>query len=387
MKKQVVDYFQRVLNKNFDEIEAADSQACRHSFRIVKYVGALVVVINLFWIVTDLLDKQDSLNLTKGFSAASLIVLTVFSVVIIILSCLRNLRISSSLEQSLMFAYYLVIIATVVILRVTKNVTIVENNAASMFTGVSLSSYYLLLIVVAPLPSLLLGGILLIFSLVSLILPVILPGAEAYNLLQNSILQAVSITVYLVIRLDYIRLASSKVNTEDLNRQLIVSSYVDELSGLLNRRAYDDYLEFLMNDDSVKDIGVFMFDVDNFKSYNDTYSHLKGDIVLKEISDAVADELETDGIFVFRYGGEEFIVLSENPDTKAAERTAERIVNAVRKKAIPRGDVPGFQIVTVTVGYAIEPNTGSASQDMIIRADNALYEGKKITKNCAVASE
>lgn len=380
------DFADRVLQQHMERIETAEERVCRHSMGTMRYVGVVVALIDMFWMVTDFI-RSDSLNLLQGISLPLLLLLTVFSFVMVGLSERRTDRLSGKTIQRLLLAYDCLVIAVVLVLRVTKNVTIVENGAVSRFTGVPLSSYYLLLVAILPLPSLTLGAVLLAGSIAALFLPLVLPGAEAYNLLQNLILEIVSVVLYLMFRVDNLNLGHARLREEELNRQLLYSSYADGLTGALNRRACDEYLEHLRGDRSVRNVGVFMFDIDNFKSYNDTYSHLKGDAALKSVSGAVIDAFPEDGVFVFRYGGEEFLVISEDPDRESAERSAERILDAVRRRALPRSDIPGFPIVTVTVGWAVEPNDRPERQDMILRADNALYEGKRGVKNCAFGAD
>ncbi len=157
-------------------------------------------------------------------------------------------------------------------------------------------------------------------------------------------------------------------------------SVTDQLTGLGNRRALDTRL----NEEVVRaerigyPLTVLLADVDNFKSYNDTYGHRFGDEILRVIGRV----LQTQGLrqgsdHAYRYGGEEFLVLLPGTGGNDALEVAERLREAIRAETatirLPHGPVP----VTVSVGLAVYPTDATTADEVVQRADSALYKAKE----------
>ncbi|MET0321848.1 MAG: diguanylate cyclase [Duganella sp.] len=156
----------------------------------------------------------------------------------------------------------------------------------------------------------------------------------------------------------------------------------DGLTGLANRRCFDDTLqgEWQRALRQQQPLSLLMVDVDNFKQYNDAYGHLGGDECLQRIAKAVANEMRTNDL-VARYGGEEFAVILPNQSLKGAAIVAERIRCRVEQLHLPNlGSQP--HVVTVSIGAA----TALASPDtdpsqLVAIADSALYRAKHMGRN------
>jgi diguanylate cyclase (GGDEF)-like protein len=126
-----------------------------------------------------------------------------------------------------------------------------------------------------------------------------------------------------------------------------------------------------------------MMDVDNFKSYNDTYGHLVGDKVLRSIANVLKETVRAVDL-VARYGGEEFSVLLPKTGWEGAHIVAERIRQRVEKLAIPVVD----QITRVTVSIGVAEYDGTEKAESFIdRADQALYRAKVEGKNKVCRAE
>ena len=125
-----------------------------------------------------------------------------------------------------------------------------------------------------------------------------------------------------------------------------------------------------------------MIDVDRCKNFNDQYGHLTGDRILREISRIIkAGTREID--FVGRYGGEEFCVVLPDTDSEAARLVAERIRIAAEKTAIQAYDHTVH--VTISIGMATSPPDGKMAEELIDKADWALYRAKAQGRNCVCA--
>lgn len=160
-------------------------------------------------------------------------------------------------------------------------------------------------------------------------------------------------------------------------------SITDELTGLSNRRCFDNTLEkeFLRALRYNNKLTLVMFDIDHFKTVNDTYGHPCGDYILKEVANAALQTFrKTDT--VFRFGGEEFVVILTETDIKQSEIPLERF-----RKTIETLDLTyqNQQInITVSIGaYQLDQSIGN-KEEFLQKADNALYDAKNSGRNKVV---
>ncbi len=174
-------------------------------------------------------------------------------------------------------------------------------------------------------------------------------------------------------------LTAAKVNLEKLNKRLDFTSRVDTLTGLYNRRHIQECLDkeyenFTKNGQL---FSIIIADIDNFKQINDLYGHDAGDMVLKELSNRVLEQINDYGVAA-RWGGEEFLLLLPQLSPADAEKQAEAIRSAVEKDPFLYSESPLF--VTVTMGLATISEQETI-RELIKRADKALYKGKTEGKN------
>jgi diguanylate cyclase (GGDEF)-like protein len=157
----------------------------------------------------------------------------------------------------------------------------------------------------------------------------------------------------------------------------------DALTGLANRRRFDQYLasEWRRSMRDHQPLSMLMLDVDKFKAYNDTYGHQRGDSCLKQIAEACMDVVSRPGDLVARFGGEEFVVILPNTESEGAMAVAGEICEALRSRRLPHsGNAPG--IVTISAGCAtLVPKFGKHAPDLIEMADQALYSAKNNGRN------
>jgi diguanylate cyclase (GGDEF)-like protein len=172
------------------------------------------------------------------------------------------------------------------------------------------------------------------------------------------------------------------VDREAAESELARLALLDGLTGLGNRRHFDDMLEREWHR-AVRARSPFAFlmiDVDSFKAYNDHFGHRAGDRALKTVAACIAASVTRAEDLAVRYGGEEFAVLLPATDELGAYRVAESIRGAVAALRIPHICHPGF--VTVSVGAAgMRPDRGSNSGMIVEAADVALYDAKRNGRN------
>ena len=172
---------------------------------------------------------------------------------------------------------------------------------------------------------------------------------------------------------------------ERLNHVRIIEqlSMTDQLTGLPNRRNFDERLQIEWNR-AIRDkapLSILIMDLDDFKQYNDTYGHQQGDAALQELARVFTHELKRSVDYIARWGGEEFVVLLTNTDANDALSTAERLRERVGNSQILLADGSATK-VTVSIGVdSTIPTPIGSVRDFIYHADEALYTSKKCGRN------
>ena len=168
-------------------------------------------------------------------------------------------------------------------------------------------------------------------------------------------------------------------------------SLVDGLTGIFNRRYFDEHFEEEKKRMSHLHVSLslIMMDIDNFKVYNDNYGHGAGDECLQQVARVLKGGVVRAGDFVARYGGEEFVALLVGTDDKEAMVVAERLRSAVESLEIVHGYSPIAQVVTLSLGVASFGPGDSPEKlaTLLKRADQALYKAKKEGRNRSVFLE
>jgi diguanylate cyclase (GGDEF)-like protein/PAS domain S-box-containing protein len=170
---------------------------------------------------------------------------------------------------------------------------------------------------------------------------------------------------------------------QEAYRAVETLAITDALTGLANRRRFDECLttEWRRGLRDRKPLALLLIDVDLFKSYNDTYGHVRGDSCLKQIAEAALDVVARPGDLVARFGGEEFAVILPNTGSEGALQVANQICEGLRSRNLPHSSNPlGF--LTISVGCAaMVPSLGQHAVNLIELADEALYEAKRRGRN------
>lgn len=186
-------------------------------------------------------------------------------------------------------------------------------------------------------------------------------------------------------------LARAKRDAEEANEQLAQSNMelmrlaqIDGLTGIANRRYFDDYLrnEWRRAARAGGLISLVLADVDHFKLYNDHYGHQAGDDCLRRVASALCEQLGRAGDLLARYGGEEFVLVLPETPAEGARAIAESMRGAVQRLGLPHAASPTAGCVTLSLGVAtLEASTGTVPELLVAGADRALYEAKKGGRN------
>ena len=161
----------------------------------------------------------------------------------------------------------------------------------------------------------------------------------------------------------------SKLNSEE---KVFVSSLIDKdpLTGLYNRRKFDQDIELVlsMSGRANRGTGLLFMDIYNFKKYNDEYGHQKGDLILQNVTGCIEINLrDYDKIHIYRYGGEEFVIIISDITIKNTFNIGDRLRKTVKETCG----------ITISVGISHYKDISDNLQSLINNADHALYEAKK----------
>ena len=173
-------------------------------------------------------------------------------------------------------------------------------------------------------------------------------------------------------------------NRKQLEEKLDRMSRTDALTGLANRREFDEILSAELNRArrSNQPLSLLMLDIDFFKRYNDTYGHQAGDSCLKDIAGVLKDSTKRAGELAARYGGEEFAVILPATSSEDAFLVADHILHAVTGLEITHEASDTAPYLTISAGITTcIPERGMTPDDIIKHADDALYQAKENGRN------
>ncbi|TWU22424.1 Response regulator PleD [Novipirellula galeiformis] len=177
------------------------------------------------------------------------------------------------------------------------------------------------------------------------------------------------------------RLESAERQLDKQTKQIesyLTEARTDALTGLYNRRAFDQKLDelFLAFRNGGRSFSLALVDIDHFKNFNDTHGHQVGDQVLQQVAKILRVELD-DAVIVTRFGGEEFAILMTRPLKFAAEK-----MNQVRKTMASHPMDVGSQSLTIAISVGLsEPRDDLVASPVVRRADEALYTAKNFGRN------
>jgi diguanylate cyclase (GGDEF)-like protein len=193
-------------------------------------------------------------------------------------------------------------------------------------------------------------------------------------------------SLYLVVQLRHLNehLAAMAADTQTL----VEEAKRDALTGLFNRRGFDDRLQLALAEcrTASASVALLVLDLDHFKAYNDHFGHLAGDDALRQVASAMSNVINRPADACCRVGGEEFAIILAPTDDAGAVTVAERVRIAVlrlRLRHAPHIELPGM---TVSIGVAVaNANSANAVKTLYERADQALYRAKAVGRNRVIS--
>ena len=180
------------------------------------------------------------------------------------------------------------------------------------------------------------------------------------------------------------QMVSSLETLKTYAAQVKAMAETDGLTGCYNRRYLDSQINKELNyaNDHNMPLSIVMFDIDNFKEFNDKYGHVVGDQCLKQVVNAAKSILQRPTDILARYGGEEFTLLLPSSHCEDAYRIAERLRETIMELAIPHQSSSHSGVVTISLGVACwQPPQSLDANKIISDADEALYQAKQAGRN------
>lgn len=165
--------------------------------------------------------------------------------------------------------------------------------------------------------------------------------------------------------------------------QLRTLAYIDELTGIANRRALERLLnlEWRRSKREQQPLAAIMIDVDHFKRYNDHFGHLAGDDCLRQVAHAIRNVCGRSHDTVARFGGEEFCCLMPGVDGKGIEAVGKKIAMSIAALAISHPTETGEYLTVSMGGVSLVPTDDNVALSLISRADKQLYLAKSLGRN------
>ena len=171
--------------------------------------------------------------------------------------------------------------------------------------------------------------------------------------------------------------------------ELIEQAEIDLLTGLKNRRSVMSFLQAAVDQTKIEKglLSVMMIDLDHFKTVNDNYGHLAGDLCLKQVAQLIKQNVRNVSDLAGRFGGEEFIVVIKDIDAQKATQIANNIRTSIEHATVNLNDNKTLK-VTVTIGICtLNGDQLTSIEHCVDLADKALYAGKNAGRNRIVVSQ
>lgn len=221
---------------------------------------------------------------------------------------------------------------------------------------------------------------------ISIAIDALKSGANDYLLKDENIQDVILISIDKV--MENYRLKKQNIELlQDLERkniELNKMAFVDGLTGISNRRYFEDSLnnEWVKAVKELTPLAVILIDIDFFKLYNDTYGHQQGDVCLKKVAQKLNESAGVSKNTVARYGGEEFVAILPGIDERGAGFIANKMISGISLLNIPHESSSVSDIITVSLGVGCGfPNKNMNPADFLQIADRELYKAKESGRN------
>ena len=334
----------------------------------------ILLSIQLFYLIKYLNEGFYIYNDFHLFHPVAQIIFAVSSILVIIYYFLTTKKEYDIMNRIVTLGYSVCILVAMFLWMICS----IEHNPSNF----CISFLYLIIFVLVP--RIYFVDTLIIYFLtyvgIFLVTNIIVP--EAIDVYQYYLIASAFLCISLYIRSNLIRTNVSIVNEKKLMKLLEMQNSIDPLTGALNRRALDNYLNdnFKMWKENNEYVALLMFDIDNFKEYNDTFSHIEGDECLKKVIEAIKGLTNDNMPHIFRYGGDEFAALIVGLDRFDVLNKALEILKTIKELKLK--SYKKDETLTISIGCKMLSRIITSPVDFFTNADEELYNAKRKGKGC-----
>lgn len=331
------------------------------------------IVLCTFWLMFGLFVSNDQ-GVISLFGIIGLVLMICASIAMLIILARTENKSSNAFGNSLLF-FHIAFEFSIMFLTIAQS-DMIKKTGIGTIGGIPLSNFMLIILLFVQLKGKKRCLISAACLAITEVIPVFINGIENYPLAQHII---IALSLYIgYIAFDAITRRSAAVIADLAN-----ASYRDYQTQALNSRALTETLSTLDRNEC-STVGLMIFDIDDFKQYNDEYSHAMGDRALTRICEKTMQILHEEKSRVFRYSNSEFVAIIKDPTDKELLHIALRIRDAVESLHIEKSFDSWLKYLTITVGCAIATAEEAKAMDILGEADSQLCIGQHGTKNCVV---
>ena len=353
-----------------DEKTPSERSAFYKRTRLVILTACFIFIFaNVTYLFTYLLNGTDVL-----VDLIALILLPSASIAVVVFNFVWK-DYDSKMVRLIQGVFYTIIAASVTMFVIAADIE---------KSRISISMCYLFVFFVAPPFDLLDSIVLAVMVLCTGVIPAFAPGAEMFPMLPHLVIRGSVVIGMFFVRTFMRKQAADENKLLAMNNTFVKLAYVDIMTSAINSKGLQAYKSYVRQNFVGHSCGVLIYDIDNFKSYNDTYSHMAGDDALSRTSKAAIGVLKNHGSYLFRYGGEEFMVLLPDVDKETMISIGKELMQVIHDENIKRDDYPGFDRVSITIGACVTVIGEKGEVDPMKMADDQLYVGKNNGRNCMV---
>lgn len=359
--------------------EMVNKKHCYHlmqkkELHMCKYSAILILAIEIIIGIRSLINTSQIFDHHGLYLVARITLLLISIALIIINRFLTNTRKYMAMRICCFVYYFLIILCTTIFM---------SGDFSEINETFSLAFLFFMVLAYSPSTFLIDNVVLFVFAFtgVTLSLFVFSDGAEYWY--RYYLVLSIFLFIALVFRSIQVRSTIYQVKEHEMHEVLKIQTYTDTLTCALNRRALEEVLfdNFDSWQNNGENVALVMFDVDNFKEYNDNFSHLTGDEVLKRVASMASQLCNKNMPNIFRYGGDEFFMIIVGSDRLDILTKSLDLLHSAAKLKMRRSKTEEVYL-TISIGVEMLNNKIDSPAEFISAVDQALYLAKNSGKAC-----
>ena len=346
----------------------------REEMHICKYTAIVILILEIIIGIRSLINTSQIFDHQGLYLVARITLLLITVAMIFVNHFLTSTRKYIAMRVCCLLYYFLIILCTTIFM---------SGNFSEVNETFSLAFLFLMVLAFSPSTFLIDNIILFVLSFtgITLALFVFSDGSDFWY--RYYLVLTVFLFIALVFRSIQVRSTIYQVKEHEMHEVLKIQTYTDTLTCALNRRALEEVLfdNFDGWKNNGENVALIMFDIDNFKEYNDNFSHLTGDEVLKRVASMASQLCNKNMPNIFRYGGDEFFMIMVGSDRLDILTKSLDLLHSAAKLKMRRSKTEEVYL-TISIGVEMLNNKIDSPAEFISAVDQALYLAKNSGKAC-----